>query len=1060
MARDKTLKLSIQIAGKVDKSLQAAINSATRQTSGVAKTISSIGTAGLVAMTSLATGTAAALADCKNEAVKYQNALGDVIKYVNGLADATGRISNEEWKIEDGGNGKTYAENYENVYQSILRISSIVPMTKEELAELTALMGQSGKSIEQMFKLDASGNVTGGLIKDAAVMAAAWDIGAKEAADYGAKWENAFKMNHKEVMTLANQINYLGANSATTAAEIANAVNHAASLGQLTGITPATTAALADAMLATGVASDRVGTSIKRMALNLSKGTDMTKKQKGVLAEMGLTAEWVAKTMTDDTDGVGSGAIKTLNTLFDGINKLPEERRLNAVGQLFGVWAAEGGAKIANNLDVYQKALAMVADEQAYMNSMQREFDIKTATPEAIRSMRNSAIEMFKVNVGKSFVPVTTQADEAIRQLFLRLNDNMPELQKLSGSLADLATEGISKVGDAIERALPYISDVISYVNNNGKKVEKTIGGIALALVGMKFAPAIEGVGSLLFGTGGAGSGKKGGLFTGLFTGGMQARRDLVRAFDIGREAAGLEGGAGRSFATGATGVFAALANMGGLNARGTNRRNAAWGRINAATLNVAQNGLFGAARNAIAGSRAAQYVSGVGAAGRGFFGAGKGMLQAMIHPKNPAVGQTAVGNLLGAFGGFLSSGAGLFGKIASPFAPLLAGAVPVVGAISAVIAVVSILGDHLGDVRGIIENVFGKKGTDVFDKFTGKLSSVGDFIKGLFQENGVKNATTFMRARFASLLDNGGFLQTLFGGTDNGLAAFDGLVSILQSVMGVVGQVVSFANTTVKPIITEIFTFITQTVIPSLVQTFTAASPLISAALSGVGNVVMFVMQTIGTTIKAVLPVIEWVIEKVLTALTGVTNFISGVFTGNWRQAWEGVKQIFKTVFEALATLVKLPMNAVISLINKAISGINAIKIELPDWVPLLGGKKFGPLNIPTLPMLARGGFTNGPSIAGEAGREAVISFQKSERAKNIGTWAKAGEMLGIGGREIKQITAGSQQPTATFAPSIVIQINGNADEGTMQQAGAELEERLNAWWERKMQRERRFAY
>lgn len=1050
MARDKTLKLSIQIAGKVDKSLQAAINSATRQTSGVAKTISSIGTAGLVAMTSLATGTAAALADCKNEAVKYQNALGDVIKYVDGLADATGRISGEVFS----GNGKTYAENYDTVYQSILRISSIVPMTKEELAELTALMGQSGKSIEQMFKLDKSGNVTGGLIKDAAVMAAAWDIGAKEAADYGAKWENAFKMNHEEVMTLANQINYLGANSATTAAEIANAVNSAASLGQLTGITPATTAALADAMLATGVASDRVGTSIKRMALNLSKGTDMTKKQKGVLAEMGLTAQEVSKGMTVDSVG-------TLSRLFEGINKLPEERRLNAVGQLFGVWAAEGGAKIANNLDVYQKALAMVADEQAYMNSMQREFDIKTATPEAIRSMRNSAIEMFKVNVGKSFVPVTTQADEAIRQLFLRLNDDMPELQKLSGSLADLATKGISKVGDAIERALPFISKALDYVNNNGPQVAETIGKIALALVGMKFAPAIEGLlggaGSLVFGTGGgAGSGKKGGLLTSLFRGGTRAGRNVAQAFGIGRSAAGLGAGAGGRLATGATGFFAALANMGGLNAAGANRRNAAWGRVNAATLNVAQNGLFGAARNAIAGSRAGQYVSGVGAAGRGFFGAASGLAQSVLHP---ALGTSRMGNLAGGIGGVLSSGAGLFGKIASPFAPLLAGAVPVVGAISAVIAVVSILGDHLDGIRNIIGNVFGEKGVAVFDTFTGKLSSVGSFISGLFENGGVANALAPLREGFAGLLDGGGLIATLFGGKENGLAAFDALVSILQSVMGVVGQVVTFANTTVKPIITEIFTFITQTVIPSLVQTFTAASPLISAALSGVGNVVMFVMQTIGTTIKAVLPVIEWVIEKVLTALTGLTNFISGVFTGNWRQAWEGVKQIFANAFDALTTLLKLPMNAVISLINKAISGINALKLSIPDWVPLLGGKTFS-LNIPPMPMLARGGFTNGPSIAGEAGREAVISFQKSERAKNIGTWAKAGEMLGIGGREIKQITAGSQQPTATFAPSIVIQINGNADEGTMQQAGAELEERLNAWWERKMQRERRFAY
>lgn len=56
---------------------------------------------------------------------------------------------------------------------------------------------------------------------------------------------------------------------------------------------------------------------------------------------------------------------------------------------------------------------------------------------------------------------------------------------------------------------------------------------------------------------------------------------------------------------------------------------------------------------------------------------------------------------------------------------------------------------------------------------------------------------------------------------------------------------------------------------------------------------------------------------------------------------------------------------------------------------------------------MLARGGFTNGASIAGEAGTEAVISFQRAVRRENLATWAKAGELLGVRPVELADIPA-----------------------------------------------------
>ena len=52
---------------------------------------------------------------------------------------------------------------------------------------------------------------------------------------------------------------------------------------------------------------------------------------------------------------------------------------------------------------------------------------------------------------------------------------------------------------------------------------------------------------------------------------------------------------------------------------------------------------------------------------------------------------------------------------------------------------------------------------------------------------------------------------------------------------------------------------------------------------------------------------------------------------------------------------------------------------------------------SIASIPMLATGGFTDGITIAGEAGQEAVISFDKRYHDANVGYWEQAGRMLGV---------------------------------------------------------------
>lgn len=212
------------------------------------------------------------------------------------------------------------------------------------------------------------------------------------------------------------------------------------------------------------------------------------------------------------------------------------------------------------------------------------------------------------------------------------------------------------------------------------------------------------------------------------------------------------------------------------------------------------------------------------------------------------------------------------------------------------------------------------------------------------------------------------------------------------------------------------------------------------TAVTSAFGAAMAFLTSPIGLVILAIGALIgigvllykNWDTVKMYavqlgTFLSGVWNSISTA-VGNFIN---GIKEKFLSGFSALVGIVKAPINGVISLINGAINGINGISVDIPDWVPGFGGKHFG-LMLPTMPLLAKGGFTNGASIAGEAGTEAVISFDPSVRSQNLSYWAKAGQMLGALPEGVSVLESGGDSNSVSigqivFSPKI--EITGNAD-------------------------------
>lgn len=961
MAKNQTLELSILIGGHVDNSLTQAVKSANTQLSSMANGASKLAANIAKVTVGIASGITAGLVDATKEAVAFESEMLDVTKYVGGLTDA---------------NGKVKTDAYAEMSKDILDLSTQIPYTAKELTRLAAAAGQSGKSMDDL--------ISGGFLKDVAEMGTAMDISADQAGDWAAKWEVAFNMNHDQVMELADQINYLGAHYATTAAEIAQTVNDTGSLGQIAGMDVQSTAALSTALLAMGVDSGKVATSIRRMYTNLSMGSKATDAQSAAFEQLGFTAEQFAKDMQKD-------APAALKSLFTAIGTQPKDKQVGYLKTLLGQWAIESGAKLTGNLDLFVKTLDDVGDASKYNGSMYKEFMLKCETSESVLTMLGSAWRAVRIEVGNNFLPV----------------------------LKDVAGFGIEKLND-LRAALPDIAErvrqVIEYLLNNGDKVATTIAGIGTAWAGMRFAPQILQVVSSAtkFASGAAspvglvqkgvsGAGKAGNLWQAAKLGtqlansavpagsnpsfGQRVQNTIlgsVLGMQNSKKLFGAKTPAGMAKATSALfGSIQQAQASGGIigllkgSSIGQYGARVARSAKNLAGTDFIQNtvGVGKWIGQKVAGTQLGGFVGNMGQKAMGF---GQGLLGGAKNIAGTAIGgvknlagraaSTKAGQFALNVGGgiakgtgdtfkFLGSGLSLVNTAVGPIAGKLGGAFmgllgtfgPVITGIGGIIAVVSLLGDHFEDIRQIVGNVFGEKGLAMFDGFTSKIHDIAGNVR-----DSVSNAFSLENLQNIQQSLSG---KSIFGIDDLG-TTFGAVIPIIESVKGLIGQIVDLGVNHIKPLLADIMSFAVN-------ELFPAVSPLISMIISLVGTTLINAIKLVVDVIHGLLPVIEPVIQ-------GIVGLIKGI------------------------------VSVTITVANAIIGTLNKLSFTVPDWVPALGGKQFGfNLKEVAMPAFANGGFTHGVSIAGEAGTEAVISFKPSVHDSNVENWVRAGRMLGVSGED-----------------------------------------------------------
>ncbi|PFF00488.1 tape measure protein [Bacillus thuringiensis] len=216
------------------------------------------------------------------------------------------------------------------------------------------------------------------------------------------------------------------------------------------------------------------------------------------------------------------------------------------------------------------------------------------------------------------------------------------------------------------------------------------------------------------------------------------------------------------------------------------------------------------------------------------------------------------------------------------------------------------------------------------------------------------------------------------------------------------IDQIVSIITETLQPVFDKGFTIIKDIVTDAFEIIQRVWNEILAPVFSLIGSIIetvllpafKFVFTAIGSVVSDAFDGIKTVWDTVLKPiLNGIIDFITGVFTGNWDKAWKGIVQIFDGVFNGIKAAAKAPLNAVASMINGLIEGIN--DIEMPDWVPFVGGRK---PNIPTIPMLATGGHVlgDGSFIAGEAGPEL---FTKRGNRVSVTPLSSNEKSLGITG-------------------------------------------------------------
>lgn len=215
------------------------------------------------------------------------------------------------------------------------------------------------------------------------------------------------------------------------------------------------------------------------------------------------------------------------------------------------------------------------------------------------------------------------------------------------------------------------------------------------------------------------------------------------------------------------------------------------------------------------------------------------------------------------------------------------------------------------------------------------------------------------------------------------------------------------------------------QAISPALEGVENAWNRLVNAfnsqgtTLNGLAHIIEFLASVLGGVLIAgiiaaadiftgvfvsAIEIVSSIVSAAIGVFGGLIDFITGVFIGDWSLAWQGVVEIFSSIFGGIKGICSGVLDGIRAAINAVINGINSISVDIPDWVPGVGGQHFG-VNIPTL-YTGTSNFSGGPAVINDRFGGEIVDLPSGTRIiphdQSVQQAYKMGSMSGGFGGDI----------------------------------------------------------
>ncbi len=291
---------------------------------------------------------------------------------------------------------------------------------------------------------------------------------------------------------------------------------------------------------------------------------------------------------------------------------------------------------------------------------------------------------------------------------------------------------------------------------------------------------------------------------------------------------------------------------------------------------------------------------------------------------------------------------------------------------------------EELFELKNRIENLMGEynKLPAFYDSVEATIGTTKDLFKRL--EKDAQPVLEAAKNWFDQLKNSQLFVKLETMAVSAAMSIWEGVCTVATAVTTALGTAFTFLTSPIGVIIVVILSLIVVGL--WLVNHWEEVQAFAIAVWNGIMNILQgfcnfmsnvfvsawnLVFHTISGYLNSFFSRITNIWNSIIQVFTGVIDFITGIFTGNWSKAWEGITNIFGGIFGGIVAIAKAPINAIISLINGAIGALNKVQVKIPDWIPGIGGQRWG-LNIPQIPQLLHGtdNWQGGFAFMNEGGR------------------------------------------------------------------------------------------